>query len=75
MPNSTLIWLLCCDSNSSCIYLLYRIVRLTSPTMNYFILVGVALIYCTIFVYFIRTTDRQVYKIRCYVCVTILSPM
>ncbi|XP_064403199.1 gamma-aminobutyric acid type B receptor subunit 2-like [Halichondria panicea] len=44
-----------------------KIVRLTSPNLNYFILLGALLVYGTIFVYLIRTTNPQIFKIRCYV--------
>ncbi len=47
----------------------HRIVRLTSPNLNYFILLGALLVYGTIFVYLIRTTNPQIFKIRCYVSV------
>ena len=35
--------------------------------MNYFLILGAALVYCTIFVNLIRSTHYRTHEIRCYV--------
>lgn len=56
-----------CNTNCHLTCSFFRIVRLTSPNLNYLIVIGAILTYCTIFVYLIPTTNPDVYKIRCYV--------
>ena len=53
----------------------YRIVRLTSPNMNYFIILGAAVCLCAIFVHLIRSTDPEVHRIRCYVSLQYTEPL
>ena len=50
--------------NFSC---LYRTVRLSSPTLNYFIIAGAILMYASIFFYLLPTEDMTVVKARCVV--------
>ena len=46
---------------------LFRTVRLSSPTLNYFIIVGAVLMYTSIFFYLLPTEDEAVVKARCVV--------
>ena len=50
----------------------FRIVQMTSPNLNYFIIVGSYILYASVFVRLIPSTDKTVNYVRCNVCDTIL---
>ena len=45
----------------------HRIVRLTSPNLNYFIIVGCFIMYASIFIRLMPSTDEVVNFVRCNV--------
>lgn len=46
---------------------MYRVVRLTSPNLNYFIIAGCYIMYATTFIRLIRSTDFTANYVRCNV--------
>jgi len=45
----------------------FRVVRMTSPKLNYFIVTGSLLMYCSVFIQVLYSTDRTAAHIRCIV--------
>ena len=63
-------------SNTCFSYLVYnismiscRIVRMTSPNLNYFIAVGALLLYTSVYVGVLHTTDETAVKVHCIVSI------
>ena len=44
-----------------------RIVKLSSPKLNYFIIAGAVFMYCSVYIHLIPSTDEVVNQVRCVV--------
>ena len=50
----------------------YRVVRLSSPTLNFFIAVGAFMMYASIFFYLLPTDSEKIAKFHCVVSLDFL---
>ena len=59
------------EVDSTCNYysFLYRIVKLTSPNLNYIVIVGAIFMYGSVFSRMLPNTDQASLDVRCYVSV------
>ena len=56
---------------------LFRVVRMTSPKLNYLIVTGSLLMYCSVFIQLLYSTDRTTAHVQCivstaYICLGVL---
>ena len=50
-----------------CIIIFNRVVRLTTPSLNYIIISGALLMYISVLIGLLPTTDQNVIKMQCIV--------
>ena len=50
-------------------FYVYRLVKLSSPNLNYFIIIGAVLMYVSIFFYILPVTDKDVVLASCIVSI------
>ena len=53
--------------------LLSRIIRLTTPNLNYFIIAGALILYSCIYIRMARTSSALFWKINCHVRTSIVE--
>ena len=53
--------------SSGCCLCIYRLVKLSSPNLNYFIIIGAVLMYISIFFYILPVTNTDVVLASCIV--------
>ena len=47
--------------------MIYRIIRLTSPNLNYFIVCGALILYMSVYIRMARTNNATFWKVNCHV--------
>ena len=56
-----------CFSHQSINLMIYRIIRLTSPNLNYFIVCGALILYGSVYIRMARTNNATFWKVNCHV--------
>ena len=47
--------------------MIYRIIRLTTPNLNYFIVCGALILYVSVYIRMARTNNATFWKVNCHV--------